>query len=158
MDCGPMSWRFTHPVPSPHSHVSLNQVFSKSPPKSTWHSRKRSNAMAVKYRSEGPVSAICVHSVPSHTHVSPNCVVELKPPKSTTRWRAASYAILCEKRRLGPMSSFCVQSQRSLIYSSSRYIQSELHNLLSTLAAEPPNHHVHRTTARTFKHLEAATP
>ena len=30
-------------------------------------------------------------------------------------------------------------------------VQSELHNVLSSLAAEPPNHHVHRTTARTFK-------
>src|ERR671917_983771 len=109
MDCGPMSWRFPHPVPAPHSHVSLNQVPWKYPPKSTWHSRERSNAIAGKIRSEGPVSAICVHSVPSHSHVSPKYefvvapgVAGAKPPESTKPRRGVSEGTGQTKTGVGP--------------------------------------------------------
>src|SRR5215212_3823400 len=116
-DRGPTSWRFTHPVSAPHSHVSPSgcQLLPTTtpPPESTRHSRSRSKTIAAYARPGRPVSSICVHSVPSHSHVSleyPGVGSRTSPPKSTVRWRTVSYAIQEPRRPSGPMSATWVHS------------------------------------------------
>src|SRR5215212_1722131 len=101
------------------SHVQVSASSADAggalrPPKTSTRWAATSKVMAWVYRASGPLSATCVHSMPSHAQVSSSTGLVLSaPPNRTTCSRTASYASAFSARALGPVSATCVHSAPS---------------------------------------------